>query len=182
MSGDFAPTPSQVPATTSPAGSRNGLRVRRAPGAAARQLTERVHHQGAAQRPAACFWFAAGAQDAADVSAAAAFRQQDSPAATAGPAAARPAGACAVPDHSGRRPSGQRVAAALGPMLTWMTPQLAAKAAAADAAAPGPPLSATPIRPSRRTRAAVRPAEEVGKKTRPGRPGLRAAEEGDSNS
>lgn len=83
------------------------------------------------------FWLAAGAQDGADVSAAASFRQlvqarqqlqarlllQPRP----------PPVPFMIVQGGGHQASVWR--AALGPMLTWMTPQLAAQAAAADAAA-----------------------------------------------
>jgi hypothetical protein len=81
------------------------------------------------------FWFAAGAQDTSDVSVATSFRQQLQArellqtrellrAEPAVPFLAVPGG------HQG---SVWR--AALGPMLTWMTPPLAAAATRADAAA-----------------------------------------------
>ena len=83
------------------------------------------------------FWLAAGAQDKADVSAAASFRQQ---LLTRQLLQARellqnrpPPVPFVIIQGGGHQGSVWR--AALGPMLTWMTPQLAAQAAAADAAA-----------------------------------------------
>jgi len=71
------------------------------------------------------FWLAAGAQDRGDVSAAAAFRQLLQTRVANVPFVVIPVGG-----HEG---SVWR--AALGPMLNWMTPQLAEQAARADAAA-----------------------------------------------
>ena len=71
------------------------------------------------------FWLAAGAQDRQDVVAAANFRQLLQTRVANVPFVIIPGG--------GHQGSVWR--AALGPMLTWMTPQLAQQAAKADAAA-----------------------------------------------
>ena len=138
MSGYFVPIQSQVP-DGQQAGRQavHGQRVRRAPGAPAGQLAQRVHHQGAAQRPAARLLARGGSPGQAGRQ-----RGGELPAAGADPAAgAEPAAAAEpspdvpfmiVPD-GGHQGSVWR--AALGPMLAWMTPQLAAQAAKADAAA-----------------------------------------------
>ena len=108
------------------------------------------------------FWFAAGAQDAQDVSAAAGFRQLLQ---TRLLLQSRlllrprsPAPPFAIIAGGGHQGSVWR--AALGPMLTWMTPQLAAQAAKADAAAaaadaqrkahPTKPPTAPPSAPPRK--------------------------------
>ena len=138
MSGYFAPTPSQVPVGNKPGGKpytdyvfvgHPAQLLVNTPSAYITKVPLSV------QLPA--FWFAAGAQDAADVSAAASFRQQVQarlllqtrlllrPRPSPVPFVIIPGG--------GHQGSVWR--AALGPMLTWMTPQLAAQAAAADAAA-----------------------------------------------
>ena len=137
ISGYFAPIDSQVPAGSKPGGkpyTTNVFAGHRAqqfvntPSAYITKLPLSV------QIPA--FWFAAGAQDKGDVSAAASFRQQ---------LQARelleerellqtelPVPFMVVPNggHTGNVWRG-----ALGPMLGWMTPQLAAQATKADAAA-----------------------------------------------
>jgi enterochelin esterase-like enzyme len=138
MSGYFAPIQSQVPTGNKPGGKPYTTDV--FAGYPAQQL---VNTPSAyittlplnVRLPA--FWFAAGAQDAADVSAAASFRQQLEtrlllqsrellqPKPSAIPFLIVPGG--------GHQGSVWR--AALGPMLAWMTPPLAAQAAAADAAA-----------------------------------------------
>jgi hypothetical protein len=69
------------------------------------------------------FWLAAGAQDKPDVSAAANFKQLLETRLANVPDVTIPGG--------GHQGSVWR--AALGPMLSWMTPQLAANAAQADA-------------------------------------------------
>ena len=73
------------------------------------------------------FWLAAGAQDKQDVVAAANFKQLLQTRVANVPFVIVPGG--------GHQGSVWR--AALGPMLTWMTPQLAQQAAKADAAAAG---------------------------------------------
>ena len=138
MSGYFVPIQSQVPTGNKPGGKpytvnvfagRPALQLINSPSVYITKVPLAVH------LPA--FWLAAGAQDKQDVSAAANFRQLvqtrllvqnrlllqnrslDVP-------------FMIVPD-GGHQGSVWR--AALGPMLAWMTPQLAAQAAKADAAA-----------------------------------------------
>jgi S-formylglutathione hydrolase FrmB len=138
MSGYFAPIRSQVPAGNKPGGKPYTTNV--FAGHPAQQLVNTpsayiTKVPLAVQLPA--FWFAAGAEDKADVSAAASFRQQlearelleerellrtDQP----------PVPFMIVP---GGGHTGNVWRAALGPMLAWMTPRLAASAARADAAA-----------------------------------------------
>ena len=138
MSGYFGPAPSQVPAGYKPGGTpytdyvfvgHPAQELVNTPSAYLFKVPLNV------QLPA--FWFAAGAEDAADVSGAASFRQlletrellqarellQPQP----------PAPPFLVVPGGGHQ--GDVWRAALGPMLTWMTPQLAATAVAADAAA-----------------------------------------------
>ncbi len=86
------------------------------------------------------FWLAAGASDKSDVDAAAYFRQL---------LLARLAKVPLLLIPGGHQGSVWR--AALGPMLTWMTPQLAVQAAKADAAAAAAaqlraPATATPTK------------------------------------
>ena len=138
MSGYFVPIQSQVPTGNKPGGKpytvnvfagRPALQLINSPSADITKVSLSV------RLPA--FWLAAGAQDKQDVSAAANFRQlvqtrvlvqnrlllqnrsPDVP-------------FMIVPD-GGHQGSVWR--AALGPMLAWMSPQLAAQAAKADAAA-----------------------------------------------
>jgi S-formylglutathione hydrolase FrmB len=138
MSGYFVPIQSQVPAGNRPGGKPYVTNV--FAGHQAQQLvnTPRTYIAKvplSVQLPA--FWLAAGAQDTQDVSAAANFRQlvqarlllQTRLLLRPRPS---PVPFLIVPD-GGHQGSVWR--AALGPMLTWMTPQLAAQAAAADAAA-----------------------------------------------
>ena len=138
MSGYFAPIQSQVPTGGKPGGKpvavtvfagHQALLSLNSPSAYITKLSLSV------RLPA--FWLAAGAQDKQDVSLAANFRQlvltrlqlqnrlllQNQPANV--PFMVVPGG--------GHQGSVWR--AALGPMLAWMTPQLAAQAARADAAA-----------------------------------------------
>jgi S-formylglutathione hydrolase FrmB len=138
MSGYFVPIQSQVPTGNKPGGKPYTVNV--FAGHPALQLINSpsvyiTKVPLAVQLPA--FWLAAGAQDKQDVSAAANFRQlvqtrvlvqnrlllqnrsPDVP-------------FMIVPD-GGHQGSVWR--AALGPMLAWMTPQLAAQAVKADAAA-----------------------------------------------
>ena len=138
MSGYFAPVQSQVPKGNKPGGKpylvnvfagHPALQVTNTPKAYLAQVPLTV------QLPA--FWFAAGAQDTQDVSAATGFRQQletrqllQSRLLLRTRAPAPPFLIIAGGGHQG---SVWR--AALGPMLTWMTPPLAAQAARADAAA-----------------------------------------------
>ena len=126
MSGYFAPVPSQVPAGNKPGGKPTQVSV------FARDPTLKLINtpqEFLAQVPTSelpVFWLAAGAADQSDVGAAASFRHL---------LLARLAKAevplLIVP--GGHQASVWR--AALGPMLTWMTPLLAEQAAAADAAA-----------------------------------------------
>jgi len=126
MSGYFAPVPSQVPAGNKPGGKPTQVSV------FARDPTLKLINtpqEFLAQVPTSelpAFWLAAGAADQSDVGAAASFRHL---------LLARLAKAevplLIVP--GGHQASVWR--AALGPMLTWMTPLLAEQAAAADAAA-----------------------------------------------
>jgi len=126
MSGYFAPVPSQVPAGNKSGGKPTQVSV------FARDPTLKLINtpqEFLAQVPTSelpAFWLAAGAADQSDVGAAASFRHL---------LLARLAKAevplLIVP--GGHQASVWR--AALGPMLTWMTPLLAEQAAAADAAA-----------------------------------------------
>ncbi|MGH3229754.1 MAG: alpha/beta hydrolase [Streptosporangiaceae bacterium] len=138
MSGYFVPIQSQVPEGNKPGGKpytvnvfagQPALQLINSPRAYITKVPLTV--------PLPAFWLAAGAQDKQDVSAAANFRQlvqtrllvqnrlllQNRP--------------LDVPfmivPNGGHQGSVWR--AALGPMLAWMTPQLAAQAARADAAA-----------------------------------------------
>jgi enterochelin esterase-like enzyme len=138
MSGYFAPIQSQVPKGNKP-GAKPVL-VNVFAGHPALQLVNSPKSYLAkvslsVRLPA--FWLAAGAQDTQDVSAAANFRQLlqtrlqvQSRLLLRGRAPDVPL--MVVPD-GGHQGSVWR--AALGPMLTWMTPQLAAQAARADAEA-----------------------------------------------
>jgi enterochelin esterase-like enzyme len=138
MSGYFVPIQSQVPKGDKPGGKP--YRVNVFAGSPALQFanTPKAYITKVpinVQLPA--FWFAAGARDTQDVSAAVNFRQllrvwqllqsrlllQKVP----------PAAPFLIIQGGGHQGSVWR--AALGPMLTWMTPQLAAQAAQADAAA-----------------------------------------------
>jgi enterochelin esterase-like enzyme len=138
MSGYFVPIQSQVPTGNKPGGKpyqtnvfagQPPLQVINTPKAYLAKIPIGV------QLPA--FWLAAGAQDTADVSAAANFRQllqarqllQNHELLQNGPVVVP----FLVVPGGGHQASVWR--AALGPMLTWMTPQLAAQAAAATAAA-----------------------------------------------
>jgi enterochelin esterase-like enzyme len=137
MSGYLVPVQSQVPA-----GNRPGGKPRTTDVFAGHPAQLLVNTPSAyitkvrlsVQLPA--FWLAAGAEDRADVSAAADFRQllqarqllqnrellQNRPAVVP----------FLIVQGGGHQASVWRTA--LGPMLAWMTPQLAAQAAAADAA------------------------------------------------
>ena len=126
MSGYFAPILSQVPAGNKPGGKpylvnvfgdNPALQFINTP----REYITRVPVY--LQLPA--FWLAAGAQDRADVDAAANFRQLLQTRLANVPFVIIPGG--------GHQGSVWR--AALGPMLSWMTPKLAEQAAKADAAA-----------------------------------------------
>jgi enterochelin esterase-like enzyme len=126
MSGYFAPVPSHVPAGGRPGGKprqvnvflgRQGLQFINTP----REYVTRVP----IDQVLPSFWLAAGAQDRQDVDAAANFRQLLQTRVANVPFVIVPGG--------GHQGSVWR--AALGPMLRWMTPQLAQQAATADAAA-----------------------------------------------
>ena len=126
MSGYFAPILSQVPEGSKPGGTPQladvfrghpDLRLLNTP----RQYITRVPVNDIL--PA--FWLAAGAKDKQDVSAAADFRQL---------LQTRVANVPFVIVKGGGH-QGSVWRAALGPMLSWMTPQLAQQAAKADAAA-----------------------------------------------
>jgi enterochelin esterase-like enzyme len=137
MSGYFSPTPSQVPTHDKPGakpytdyvfvGHPAQLLIN-SPDAYITKIPLSV------QLPA--FWFAAGAQDTADVSAAASFRRQLE---ARDLLQARELLRTAPPPPPflvvGGGHQGSVWRAALGPMLAWMTPPLATEAAKADAAA-----------------------------------------------
>jgi enterochelin esterase-like enzyme len=138
MSGYFAPIQSQVPTGNKPGGKPYTTNV--FAGYPAQQLvnTPSVYVTNLplnVQLPA--FWFAAGAEDTADVSAAASFRQQLETRELLQSRELLQPKPSAIPfllvPGAGHQGSVWR--AALGPMLAWMTPPLAAQAAAADAAA-----------------------------------------------
>jgi enterochelin esterase-like enzyme len=157
MSGYFVPIQSQVPTGNKPGGKPNTVNV--FAGNPALQLVNSPRAYIAkvpltVRLPA--FWLAAGAQDKQDVSAAANFRLlvqtrllvqnrlllQNRP----------PDVPFMIVPDGGHQGSVWR--AALGPMLAWMTPQLAAQAAKADAAAaaqrqahPAKPPTAPPSAP-----------------------------------
>jgi enterochelin esterase-like enzyme len=126
MSGYFSPALSQVPADNKPGAKphlvnvflgRPGLQLVNTP----REYVTRVPINDVL--PA--FWLAAGAQDKQDVIAAANFKQLLQTRMTNVP--------FVIVQGGGHQGSVWR--AALGPMLTWMTPQLAQQAVKADAAA-----------------------------------------------
>jgi len=126
MSGYFAPILSQVPTGNKPGGKPYLVNV--FGGNPALQIINTPEEYVTKmpindQLPA--FWLAAGAQDRGDISDAAAFRQLLQTRLANVPFVIIPGGG-----HEG---SVWR--AALGPMLNWMTPQLAEQAARADAAA-----------------------------------------------
>jgi len=135
LSGYFAPIISQVPTGIKP-GARP---VRKYVFAGFPQLairnTPRLY---ITQVPVGVFlpqyWLAAGAGDKGDVAAAEAFRQQVALRQTVVPMDIIPGG------HTGAV-----WRAALGPMLAWMTPQLAQEAAIANAAKP--PARGTGVKP-----------------------------------
>jgi enterochelin esterase-like enzyme len=138
MSGYFAPIQSQVPTGNKPGGKPYltnvfagypALQFVNTPSAYITKVPLDV------QLPA--FWFAAGAEDKGDVSAAASFRQQLQARELLEARELLRTGLPPVPflivPGAGHQGSVWR--GTLGPMLAWMTPQLAARAAAADAAA-----------------------------------------------
>jgi enterochelin esterase-like enzyme len=124
MSGYFAPVPSSVPAGNKPGGTPTQVDVFAADPALKLMNTpqEYLAQVPASELPA--FWLAAGAADRSDVDAAGYFRHLLLARREKVPLLIVPGG------HQG---SVWR--AALGPMLLWMTPQLAGQAAKADAAA-----------------------------------------------
>jgi S-formylglutathione hydrolase FrmB len=131
MSGYFVPIQSQVPTGNKP--GRKPYVTNVFAGHPAQQLinTPKAYITQvplSVQLPA--FWLAAGVQDAADVSAAATFRQLLQ--ARLLLQTRQPAAPLVIIPGGGHQGSVWR--AALGPMLAWMTPQLAAQAAGADAA------------------------------------------------
>jgi hypothetical protein len=93
------------------------------------------------------FWLAAGAKDKSDVNAAENFRQLLETRVANVPFVIIPGG--------GHQGSVWR--AALGPMLTWMTPQLAAQAEKVDAAAAQAAERAAKAAAARRAHAKSRP-------------------------
>jgi enterochelin esterase-like enzyme len=126
MSGYFAPIVSTVPARNKPGGTP--VRVNVFQGRPALQLinTPRAYITRVPVNDVLpAFWLAAGAQDKPDVAAAAEFRQLLEIRVANVPFVQIPGGG-----HQGNV-----WRAALGPMLNWMTPQLAQAAAQADAAA-----------------------------------------------
>jgi enterochelin esterase-like enzyme len=126
MSGYFVPIPSQVPAGNKPGGKPVVVNV--FSGHPALQLLN-TPEEYVTRTPINVllppFWLAAGAQDAADVSGAESFRQLLQTRLADVPLMVIPGGA-----HGGNV-----WRAALGPMLTWMTPKLAVQAALENAAA-----------------------------------------------
>jgi enterochelin esterase-like enzyme len=125
MSGYFAPIPSQVPAGNRPGGKPHQVNVFLGHPALRLINTPEEYLSLVPTDELPAFWLAAGAQDKADVSAAAAFRQLLLATGQKVPFLIVPGG--------GHQASVWR--AALGPMLSWMTPQLAERAVQADAAA-----------------------------------------------
>ena len=126
LSGYFGPIKSQVPAGNKPGGrpltvnvflGHSGLELVNTP----RYYVTRVPVND--QLPA--FWLAVGTEDKADVGAALDFRQRLQTRMVNVPLIVVPGG--------GHQASVWR--AALGPMLSWMTPHLAGEAAQADATA-----------------------------------------------
>jgi enterochelin esterase-like enzyme len=138
MSGYFVPIESQVPAGDKPGGQPYLTNVFAGQPAQQFMNTPKAYLTTIpvdVQLPA--FWLAAGAEDKADVSAAANFRQllqnrQQLQNRELLQNRVLVVPFLIVPD-GGHQGSVWR--AALGPMLAWMTPQLAAQAVAADAAA-----------------------------------------------
>jgi enterochelin esterase-like enzyme len=127
MSGYFAPTPSRVPAGYKPGGKPQVDYVFVGHPALLDVNSPQVYITMVSlsdQLPT--FWLAAGAQDTSDISAAAGFRQVLQTRQAVVPLITVPGG------HQGNV-----WREALGPMFTWMTPQLAAQAARAPAASPG---------------------------------------------
>jgi len=125
MSGYFSPISSTVPAGNKPGARPVRVNVFRGrPGLQLINTPQAYVTQVPVNDVLPAFWLAAGAQDKPDVSAAVLFRQLLQTRVASVPLVLIPGG------HQG---SVWR--AALGPMLNWMTPQLAQAAAKADAAA-----------------------------------------------
>jgi enterochelin esterase-like enzyme len=125
MSGYFAPIYSQVPTGNKPGGKPYPIYEFRDDPALLLVNTPREYvTKVPINDPLPAFWLAAGAKDQSDVSAAASFRQLLQTRLASVPFVIIPGG--------GHQANVWR--AALGPMLSWMTPQLAAQAAKADAA------------------------------------------------
>jgi enterochelin esterase-like enzyme len=125
ISGYFAPIPSQVPAGNKPNGKPIVVNV--FAGYPAQQFVNtpsKYVTRVPISKELPAFWLAAGALDKADVDGAASFRQLLQTRLANVP--------FMVVAGGGHQGSVWR--AALGPMLNWMTPQLAAAAARADAA------------------------------------------------
>ena len=124
MSGYFAPVPSQVPAGNRPGGKPTQVDVFAGDPALRLMNTPQEYLSRVPTFELPAFWLAAGASDRSDVDAAAYFRHLLLARLAKVPLLILPGG------HQG---SVWR--AALGPMLIWMTPQLAEQAATADATA-----------------------------------------------
>jgi enterochelin esterase-like enzyme len=126
MSGYFSPILSQVPEGNKPGAKPEQVNVFRGHPALRLLNTPQAYITRVPINDVLpAFWLAAGAQDKSDVSAAENFRQLLETRVADVPFVIIPGG--------GHQGSVWR--AALGPMLTWMTPQLAAQAGKADAAA-----------------------------------------------
>jgi len=155
LSGYFAPIQSQVPAGNKPGGrplgvdvflGHSGLRLINTPQA----YVTRVPISDVLP----VFWLAAGAQDRPDVIAAENFRQLLETRVANVPF-------MMVPD-GGHQGSVWR--AALGPMLSWMTPQLAGQAAHADAVAARAAARAAAARKAQHAKPRPSPAATMPKK------------------
>jgi enterochelin esterase-like enzyme len=124
MSGYFAPIPSQVPEHNKPGGKPYTVNVFAGhPGLLLLNTPQRYIRQLPIADVLPNFWLAAGATDRSDVTAAIDFRGLLTTRVPNVPLTIIPGG--------GHQASVWR--AALGPMLDWMTPQLAANAARRDA-------------------------------------------------
>jgi pimeloyl-ACP methyl ester carboxylesterase len=125
MSGYFVPILSQLPAGNKPGGKPYVVNVfRDNPALLAINTPMKYVTKGSINHELPAFWLAAGAEDRSDVLAAANFRELLLTRLANVPLVIIPRG--------GHQGSVWR--AALGPMLAWMTPQLAQQAADADAA------------------------------------------------
>jgi enterochelin esterase-like enzyme len=126
MSGYFYPLPSQVPAGNKPGAPPRSVNVFLGHPALQLLNTPRQYiTRMAINNPLPAFWLAAGGQNQGDVAAAVNFRQLLETRLASVPFFLVPGGG-----HQGNV-----WRAAIVPMLNWMTPQLAAEAARADAAA-----------------------------------------------